>query len=61
MSSGTGIILGTDSTDSSGGSYPGIQIVLHDNVGNTVNCGPAFTITVAAAAAPISYFYYLGF
>ena len=61
MSSGTGIIQGTDSTDSSGASYPGIQIVLHDNVGNTVNCGSAFTITVAATAAPINYFYYLGF
>src|ERR1039458_4959338 len=46
MSSGTGIITGTDSTDSGGAVYPGIQIVLHDNVSATANCGSSFTITV---------------
>src|ERR1035437_10381571 len=48
MSSGTGIITGTDSTDSGGDVYSGIQVVLHDNVSATANCGSSFTITVAA-------------
>src|ERR1017187_4087747 len=46
MSSATGIITGTDSTDSGGAVYPGIQVVLHDNVSATANCGSSFTITV---------------
>jgi len=51
MSSGTGIITGTDSTDSGGATYPGIQVVLHDNVSNTANCGTSFTITVSGSVS----------
>jgi hypothetical protein len=48
ISATTGVISGTDSVDSGGATYPGIQVKVTDLALNTVNCGSSFTITVAA-------------
>ena len=49
ISSSTGVISGTDSTDSGGATYPGIQVKVTDNVSTVANCGTSFTLTVAPA------------
>jgi hypothetical protein len=51
ISSSTGVISGTDSVDSGGATYPGIQVTVTDSLSNTANCGSSFTITVSAAYA----------
>jgi len=48
ISATTGVISGTDSVDSGGATYPGIQVKVTDLALNTANCGSSFTITVAA-------------
>lgn len=48
LASSTGIISGTDSTDSGGATYPGIQVKVTDSASSVVNCGSSFTITVAS-------------
>lgn len=55
INSSTGVISGTDSTDSGGASYPGIQVTVTDNVSATANCGTSFTITVAPAAGTLTF------
>ena len=49
LNTSTGVLSGTDSTDSGGATYPGIQLQVTDSLSNTANCGTSFTITVAAA------------
>ena len=57
LSSSTGAITGTDSTDSGGATYPGIQILVTDNVSATANCGTSFTITVAGGGTSFGIAY----
>ena len=53
INSSTGVISGTDSTDSGGAVYAGIQVTVTDNVSATANCGTSFTITVGAGGSPM--------
>lgn len=48
INTGTGVISGTDSVDSGGATYPGLQVKVTDSLSTVVNCGASFTITVAA-------------
>jgi len=50
INSSTGVISGTDTVDSSGATYPGIQVSVTDSLSNTANCGGSFTITVAGGS-----------
>jgi hypothetical protein len=50
ISSSTGIITGTDSTDSGGATYAGIVVTVTDAHARVVNSSP-FTITVSTAVA----------
>jgi hypothetical protein len=52
ISSSTGVISGTDSTDSGGATYAGIIVTVTDAHGRVVNSS-SFTITVAATSTPV--------
>lgn len=52
INTSTGVISGTDTVDSSGATYPGIQVIVTDSLSATANCGTSFTLTVSPTPTP---------
>lgn len=54
LNTSTGVISGTDTVDSGGATYPGIQVKVTDSVSANANCGSSFTITVSAGVTAMT-------
>ena len=53
ISGSTGVISGTDTTDTNNTPFTGIQITVTDSASNTANCGSAFQIAIYAGPGDV--------